>query len=403
MIKRAIISGLPSAGVNVWDLGSQPIPIVRYFTRISEVQGGVHVRLSPFDQRVVDVLFIDSQGLNLNKNQERTIEHVFFREDFRRVYLDDIGTIEYAGQARERYIEDFLKYINTTAIQEDQFELVVAFADDPVAEVLPTILEKLHCNVVALNTHTDKIRLGSDPPQFQTALKQLQIIASALGAQLGASLSAGGERLYLVDDRGYLLQDITTCAALVDMALRDVPGGAVAVPANMPNLFELIAERYSGKIIRTEIETDALLRVTCSENVIMAGDGKGKFIFPDFHCAVDGLMALAKTLEYLATQKNSLGNVVANLPPYHLAERRVSCVWEAKARVMRLIHEKFEMYGSQIINGVKVQLDQKKWVLIVPDPDQPYFSITAEAENQEGAEALVEEYAQIVERISPLE
>jgi hypothetical protein len=41
--------------------------------------------------------------------------------------------------------------------------------------------------------------------------------------------------------------------------------------------------------------------------------------------------------------------------------------------------------------------------LIVPDPDQPYFSITAEAKNQETAEALVDEYAQIVERISPLE
>ena len=403
MIKRAIISGLPSAGINVWDLGSQPLPIVRYFTRVSDVQGGVHVRLSPSDQRVVDVLFMDNQGLNLNKNQERTIEHVFFREDFRRVYLDDIGTIEYAGQARERYVEEFLKYINTTAIQEAQFELVVAFADDPVAEVVPTILEKLHCNVVALNTHSDSIRLGTKLPQFQAALKQLQIIATALGAQLGARLSAGGERLFLVDDRGYLLQDITACAALVDMAFRDAPGGAVAVPVNMPNIFEEIAARYNGRIIRTEIEPEALLKATCPEHVIIAGDGKGNFVFPDFHCAIDGLMALAKTLEYLATQEVSLGEIVANLPPYHLAERKVSCVWEAKAKVMRLIHEKFEKFGSEIINGVKVRLDRNRWVLIVPDSDQPYFSIIAEAENQETAEALVDEYAQIVESISPLE
>ena len=114
-------------------------------------------------------------------------------------------------------------------------------------------------------------------------------------------------------------------------------------------------------------------------------------------------MALAKTLEYLATQEVSLGEIVANLPPYHLAERKVSCVWEAKAKVMRLIHEKFEKFGSEIINGVKVRLDRNRWVLIVPDSDQPYFSIIAEAENQETAEALVDEYAQIVESISPLE
>ena len=403
MIKRAIISGLPSAGVNVWDLGSQPIPIVRYFTRFSEVQGGVHVRLSPFDKRVVDICFMDNQGLNLNKNQERIIEHVFFREDFRRVYLDDIGTIEYAGRAREQYIENFLKLINTKAIQAAAFELVVAFADEPVAEVLPIILDKLGCNLIALNAYIENTPVSSPQAQFQAALKQLQIIATALGVQLGARLSAGGEKLYLVDDRGYLLQNITACAALVDMALSDAPGSEVAIPINMPNLFEEIAKRHQGKIIRTEIDLDTLIKATCPKNVIMAGDGNGNFIFPDFHCAVDGMMALAKTLEFLATQHVSLGEVVTNLPPYYLAERKVSCVWEAKARVMRLIHQKFEKYEAHIINGVKVPLSPTKWVLIVPDPDQPYFRITAEAETQDEAEGLVDEYAQIVENISPLE
>ena len=70
---------------------------------------------------------------------------------------------------------------------------------------------------------------------------------------------------------------------------------------------------------------------------------------------------------------------------------------------MRLIHEKFEKYGSQIINGVKIHLKEHKWVLIMPDSDQPYFRVTAEGETQDEAEALVDEYAQIVENVSPLE
>jgi mannose-1-phosphate guanylyltransferase/phosphomannomutase len=135
----------------------------------------------------------------------------------------------------------------------------------------------------------------------------------------------------------------------------------------------------------------------------MAGDGEGNFIFPDFHCAVDGLMALAKTLEFLATQKTSLGEVVANLPPYYIAERKVSCVWEAKPRVMRLINEKFEHHKHQAINGIKIALSSDKWVLIISDPDQPYFRIITEAESQSEAVALVDEYAQVVGKISPLE
>lgn len=403
MIKRAIISGLPSSGVNVWDFGSQPIPVARYFTRICEAQGGVHVRLSPFDQRVVDIFFMDSQGLNLGKNQERTIEHIFFREDFRRVYLDDIGNIEYARQAKERYIEDFLKHLNTKTIQAAGFELVVDFADAPIATVLPVILDALHCNVVALNANIDKTRGGSNHHKFQTVLKQLQIVATALGVQLGVRLDPGGERIFLVDDRGYLLQDITACAALVEMAFRDAPGSTVAVPINLPNIFEKIAGKYNGRVIRTGLDPNALIKATCTENVLMAGDGEGNFIFPDFHCAIDGLMALAKILEFLATQKISLGEIVANLPRYYIADRKVSCVWEAKARVMRLINEKFENYKSQEFNGVKIELGPDKWVLIAPDPDHPFFQVIAEAESQSEAETLVDKYAQIVEKISPLE
>jgi mannose-1-phosphate guanylyltransferase/phosphomannomutase len=403
MIKRAIISGLPSAGVNVWDLGSQPLPVARYYTKISGAEGGVHVRLSPFDERVVDISFMDSQGLNLSKSKERDVERIFFREDFRRVYLEDIGRIEYAQQVKERYMEDFLKHLNTKAIEAASFDLVVDFADAPVASVLPIILDKLNCNVVSLNANIERTNTPLSQSKFQMALKQMQIITTALGTQLGARLAPGGERLFLVDDRGYLLAGTTACAAMVELALRDAPGSSVAIPMDMPELFETLAERHGGRIIRTETDPDALIKAISMEKVIMAGDSQGHFIFPDFHCAVDGMMALAKMLEFLATQKVSMGDIVSNLPPYYLAERKVSCAWEAKARAMRLIHEKFESHKNQMINGAKINLGPNKWVLILPDPDQPYFRVVVEGTSLGEAEVLADEYAQIVEHISPLE
>jgi mannose-1-phosphate guanylyltransferase/phosphomannomutase len=402
MIKRAIISGLPSAGINVWDLGSQPLPVARYFTKISGAVGGVHVRLSPFDERVVDISFMDSEGLNISKAKERDVERIFFREDFRRVYLEDIGSIDYAQQVKEHYIDDFLKHLNTKAIEAASFDLVVDFADAPVANVLPLILDKLNCNVVSINANIERANTPMSQSRFQLALKQMQIITTALATQLGARLAPGGERLFLVDDRGYLLAGTTACAAMVELALRDAPGGSVAIPLDMPDLFEAIAARHGGRIIRTETDPDALIQAISTEKVIMAGDSRGHFIFPDFHCAVDGMMALAKILEFLATQKVSLGAIVSNMPPYYLAERKVSCAWEAKARVMRLIHEKFESY-KHMINGAKINLDLNKWVLIIPDPDQPYFRVVVEATSLGEAETLADEYAQIIERISPLE
>ncbi len=399
MIKRAIISGLPSAGINVWDLGTQPIPVARYYTKISNAVGGAHVRLSPFDERAVDIYFVEEHGQNIPKNRERDFERIFFREDFRRVYLNDIGTIEYADRVKEVYIEDFLKHLNSRAIQDAAFDLVIDYADSPVGNVFPTILDSLACKVVALNANVQQDKPHSQVA-YQTALRQLQIITAALGVQLGVYMSPSGEQIYLVDDQGHLLDGKTACAAMVELALRDAPGSSVALPVNLPSLFEDIAAKYNGRIIRTPIELNTLIKTACVEKVIVASDGAGNFIFPDFHCAVDGLMALAKMLEYLATQMTSLSDIVSNLPPFYVADREVSCIWEAKARVMRLISEKFAHYKNQATNGVKIALDEARWVLISPDPDQPHFHITTEAASQEDAEALADEYSLIVENIT---
>ena len=102
MIKRAIISGLPSAGIctsPTWRLPPRPVP-ARYYVRTTDAAGGVHIRLSPFDPRMLDIKFFDPNGQDISKNTERKIENLFFREDFRRVYLDDIGSIQYAPEAK---------------------------------------------------------------------------------------------------------------------------------------------------------------------------------------------------------------------------------------------------------------------------------------------------------------
>ena len=53
-------------------------------------------------------------------------------------------------------------------------------------------------------------------------------------------------------------------------------------------------------------------------------------------------MAVAKLLEFLATQKRNLSDVIADLPPYYLAQLTVSCLWEAKGAVMRKLSQQFE-------------------------------------------------------------
>ncbi len=397
MIKRGIIAGLPSAGVNVMDLREVPIPVARYITRRSGAAGGVHVRLSPFDNRVVDIRFFDKNGQDLSKDDERNIERVFFREDFRRVYLDEIGSIGYAEQVRERYTSEFLANLNVGAIQRRNPYCVVDFANAPTADVLSPILAQLNVRVVALNAAVEESKMSIRAEEFRHSLEQLAQICGVLQTAMGVRLDVGGERVYVVDDLGRSVSGAMLTVAMSVMALRSRPGGTLAVPVTLPNVIDQLAASLGGRVVRTKTALSAIMAAANREGVVMAADGRGSFIWPEFQPVVDGMMTVAKILEYLAVQETHLSEVLAEVPPFFMAQGVVSCPWEHKGTVMRLLNQQYKDRMGPNIDGVKILLGEDEWVLVLPDEDQPRFQIFAEGRSDAHAHDLVQRYERIVE------
>ncbi|HEX2910562.1 MAG TPA: mannose-1-phosphate guanyltransferase [Chloroflexia bacterium] len=397
MIKRAILSGLPSAGVDVSDLGNQPIPVARFITRNSDnVLGGIHVRLSPYDNRTVDIRFFDKRGLDIDKNTERKIENVFFREDFRRVYLDEIGLIEYAPNPTEKYTTDFLKRIDVPGLDGHSRgrRVVVDYSSANTSAILPSILDRMQCDVVALNAALDEAKLFRTQEQFQESMKRLGVITNTLDADLGVKIDTSGEKLFVVDNRGNQIHPMQVAAAVARMMFEAQGGGIIAVPVNAPSIFEKIAQRYGGEILRTRANANAQMQASLRSGVIMATDGDGGFIFPNFHPGMDAMFAVAKLLELTIKQGVRISEVVNSLPSYALVRTKVGCRWEDKGRVMRMLNEQYKN-GSQQIDGVRIPLGDE-WVLILPDPDRPLFHVFAESQSSDQAQILVDKYAGLV-------
>lgn len=399
MLKRAVISGLPSAGLNVMDLQSVPIPVARFYTRTTTAAGGVHVRISPFDPRVVDIRFFGPDGMNLSKAEERNIERIFFREDFRRAYMDDIGRIEYASDASLLYKKHFLDVVDAKTIREAGFEIVVDYAYSAASQVLPDILQELGVNTVPLGARVDPKYSALELETLVKEHQRLATIVRALNSNLGVRMDVGGERMFLADDRGRVISDSLACAVMTDLVLRDRPGRSVAVPVNLSSVFETIAKRRGGSILRTPVDLAPLMTAASSSGVVMAADGTGVFIFPDFQPVADGMMAMARLLQYLARQRIQLSEVIDDLPPTHIVSAAVECPWERKGSVMRQLHRKFHDALIQVVDGIKVFLSEEEWVLIRPDLDRPRFHVTAEAESDEQAQELVAEYVALVEQL----
>lgn len=399
MLKRAVISGLPSAGVNVLDLEMVPVPVARHYTRTAAVAGGIHVQVSPYNMQEINVHMFDKNGLDMDKSAERKIENLFFREDFRRARLEDIGTIDYARDALARYHADYFKSLDVKRIRDAGARLVVDFMQGSTTAILPDILESLECRVIAINS-SQAIRTTSETSEaaIEEELRQMASITQSLPTDLGVAITTEGDRISLADGQGRLMPGMTALVAMTALALRVHKGGIVAVPVTAPGVIEQVAETYGGSVMRTKADSHALMQAASKDGVVLAGDGLGGFIFPRFQPFFDGMMAIAKLLEMLMLCNTNLADVMNSLPAFYQSTRDVACAWEQKARVMRELNESFRERRGRPIDGIKIELGDE-WVLVLPDADRPLLHVIAEGRSQEEASDLANKYASVVSNL----
>ena len=398
MLKRAMIAGLPSAGIHVLDLHSVPLPVARVMTHASGALGGVHARLAPNDRRIVELKFFDGAGLDIDTATERRIEGIFFREDYRRVYLDEIGRIQDASRVEETYGERFFAALRSDALEEIArgFDLVIDYANASVSTILPRLLRRMAVDVIELNSNLDESRIVQTAQQFDESMDRLARITAVVGASLGVRIDPTGEKLFLVDELGQQIGGMQSLLVFVALALAANRGGAVAVPVTAPRAFEQVAERYGGRVIRTRATLGALMRTAAAQReLLLLGDGAGNYIFPGYYPIADGIFAVVKLMELLTLNGTTLSQVVRALPRSYLSQARVPCRWELKGKVMRLLNQQYADRRLDQIEGVRIDLGDE-WVLILPDPDGPFFHVIAEGISDEQARILAEKYAGLV-------
>ena len=395
MIKRAMISGLISAGVRVGDLRTSPIPVVRYELGKEGETGGIHVRQSPFDARLVDIKFFSSDGGDISINQEKAIEQLFQREDFKRANIDDVGEITVPPRASEYYKGGYLKNIDREAIGQAKFKVVLDYAFSSASMIFPAILGELGLEVVSLNAYTSNKKTTKTEAEFKYSLNQLSDIVTTLKADAGFLIDTGAEKVFLVDERGRIVGDDLTMFIVCYLVMRTYRRGTIAVPVFASSVIEELAGKFNMKVKRTATSPRNIMAAARSEDVVFVADCSGGFIFPEFQPAFDAMYAIGKILEMMAKEKAALNRISREIPPFEVFKKKLPCPWDKKGQTMRRAIEEAKGKRSELIDGVKIFSD-RGWVLLLPDPDEAYFHIWAESNDEKNAKELLAEYTEKV-------
>ena len=395
MLKRAMMAGLNSSGVNVLDLEVASLPVTRFLVRSPRAFGGLSVRLRLDEPDSVVVRFFDGSGADISDDAQRKIERLFQREDYRRVLPEEIGDIGFPPRALEDYTAALESTIDLSAVVTRKFKLVVDYGFGATSFVMPNVLAKLGADVLSVNpfASTGGV-IGFDR---DAACERVSSLVVASGAHLGAVFDPDGERIHLVDDEGAILNHHESLLAFVQLVCGHLLGDRIALPVTATAHAQRLADAHGVQVRETKVSAAALADAATEPGVGFAADGEGGFILPGFLPAFDAAAALVKMLDLLAREGRQLSSVREGLPRVHLARETVVTPWDQKGLVMRSLveHANRELV---LVDGVKV-IHDASWVLALPDPEDPVTQVWAEAGSDGDARRLAQEYVRRIRQM----
>jgi mannose-1-phosphate guanylyltransferase/phosphomannomutase len=390
MIKRALISGLHSTGVNVADLRTLPAPVGKHLLKTQGYDAAFHVGASTTDPEAVQIRLFERPGIALSSEMQREVEKHFTRQELRRVPFGDVGSITYPARARESYASDLLADLDTEAIRARGFRIVVDYGYSAGSFVLPLVLGPL--GVEAVTSHAFESDTGSTPGRLAETIDQAQRLVAAVNADFGAVFDRSAERVYLLDERGREIRPDQ--ALLLYLKLLGGDGGKVVVPITATSQVEEVVDgRF--EVVRTPASLPELTRAAAGDGVVFAGAPGGGYVFPGFLPAYDAIAALCKLLELLAPVGDPLSKLVSELPRPTLVHRQVQCPWALKGAVMRILNERYADGDVDTTDGIKI-FDSRGWVQVLPDGDEPTIHLYAEGATPAASEELETELRTIV-------
>jgi mannose-1-phosphate guanylyltransferase / phosphomannomutase len=266
--------------------------------------------------------------------------------------------------------------------------------------VMPNLLSKVGADVLSINPYAQTPGMISVDRTLSEARVADAVRSS--GADLGAVIDAGGERLTLIDGTGHVLSDDEAIMAFIELSTAVGDMDRVALPVTASDETARLCERRGVELTLTPLSPSGLLEAAASGGVSFASDRRGGYAFPAFMPAFDGAAALGRLVSLLGQSSVSLADIVAATAPMPIVQEEVATPLEQKGLIMRTLMEQLTDEGVDpvLVDGIKVLSDQG-WVLVVPDPENPVTHVWAEGSGFPESERLASSYAERIRRMLP--
>lgn len=384
MLEQALIAGLLSVGIEVFQLGVISTPGVAYLTRLQKASAGVMISASHNPAEDNGIKFFGADGFKLVDDQEAEIEALLDAEEdtLPRPSAEGLGSLD-------EFPEGLLKYSQflVQSIPGDLADMTVCLdaANGATATAVNRVFADLETDFYTMGTSPNGLNIndgvGSTHPE---ALAEMVV---EKGADAGLAFDGDGDRIIAVDELGRIIDGdkiMYICAKY--LAEKKRLKKDTIVTTVMSNLgFHKAVEEIGLKDVVTQVGDRYVVEEMRKNDYNFGGEQSGHMIFLDYNTTGDGMLSGIQLLNVMKQTGKKLSELAdeVTIYPQKLVNIRVT----DKNGAMEVPAIK------AVVEQAEAEMNGEGRILVRPSGTEPLLRVMAEAPTQEKVDYYVDKIA----------
>ncbi|MDC0215577.1 phosphoglucosamine mutase [Candidatus Pelagibacter sp.] len=303
-LEPSLVSGLASAGMDVFTLGPLPTNGLAMLTKSMKANMGIMITASHNPYCDNGLKLFGPDGLKLSDKIEKKIENLIDQKiitqlskpkNLGRVKRLENGTDEYIKILRKNFPKNFsLKGL----------KIVIDCANGAAYKAGPKLLKMLGAKVISIGSNPNGLNInhkcGSTFP------KKIQLIVKKNKADIGISLDGDADRIIMSDEKGNIIDGDQIIAALAKRwkNKKMLRGGVIGTLMSNYGL-EKFFKKLNIKFLRANVG-DRYVKEKMKKNKFnLGGEQSGHIILGKFATTGDGLLVALEILYSLRKGKKA--------------------------------------------------------------------------------------------------
>lgn len=387
LLENALIAGLLSVGIEVFQLGVISTPGVAYLTRVQKASAGVMISASHNPAQDNGIKFFGNDGFKLVDEQEAEIEALLdaAEDTLPRPSAEGLGTVDEFPEGLLKYSQ-FLR--QTIPGDLEGITVCVDAANGATATSVNRLFADLETDFYTMGTLPNGLNIndgvGSTHPE------KLAEFVVEKGADVGLAFDGDGDRVIAIDEQGNIVDGdkiMYICAKYLAEQKRLKQDTIVTTV--MSNLgFHKAVEAIGLKDVITQVGDRYVVEEMRKNDYNFGGEQSGHMIFLDFNTTGDGMLSGIQLLNIMKQTGKKLSELAGEVTIYPQKLVNIRVIDKNGAMDVPAIRK--------IVEETEAEMNGEGRILVRPSGTEPLLRVMAEAPTTEKVDYYVDKIAAVV-------